>query len=47
MSELGGLVDSGKDRAIQANLEVFSNTEALRDIARFVKTGAYPREDKS
>lgn len=37
---------AAKPKAVQANLEVFSDPDNLQKIARYVKTGRFPWEDR-
>ena len=41
---LDGLVPTSRGRALEANLEVFSDTDNLDKIARYVRTGKFPWE---
>lgn len=43
-ADLDDSLRSAKPKALQANLEVFSDPENLRKIARYVKTGKFPWE---
>jgi polyketide biosynthesis enoyl-CoA hydratase PksH len=44
MAEIDASLDRAKTRALAANLEVFTDTENLSRIARYVQTGAFPWE---
>jgi len=44
MAEIDNSLLSSKTKALAANLEVFSDTENLNRIARYVQTGAFPWE---
>jgi polyketide biosynthesis enoyl-CoA hydratase PksH len=44
MAEIDNSLVSSKTKALAANLEVFSDTENLSRIARYVQTGAFPWE---
>lgn len=44
MASLEGSLEAVEARAVAANIEVFSDPENLRKIARYVKTGQFPWE---
>jgi polyketide biosynthesis enoyl-CoA hydratase PksH len=44
VAELDGTLTSEKSKALAANLEVFTDRENLRSIARYVQTGTFPWE---
>jgi polyketide biosynthesis enoyl-CoA hydratase PksH len=44
VSSLDSSLEAWKAKAIEANIEVFSDTENIQKIARFVKTGKFPWE---
>lgn len=43
-AQLDESLRSARPKALEANMEVFSDPEILRNIARYVKTGAFPWE---
>lgn len=44
INELDGFIESSKQQALLANLEVFSDVENLTKISRFIGTGRFPWE---
>ncbi len=44
VGELDGSLRAARDKALAANLDVFSDTDNLRKIARYVQTGKFPWE---
>lgn len=44
MAEMDGSLNRVKERALAANLEVFSDEDNLGRIARYIQTGAFPWE---
>lgn len=44
VAELDGTLTADKSKALAANLEVFTDPDNLRSIARYVQTGAFPWE---
>jgi polyketide biosynthesis enoyl-CoA hydratase PksH len=47
VNALDGSVTAARDRALQANLEVFSDTDNVAKIARYVSTGQFPWEGQA
>jgi polyketide biosynthesis enoyl-CoA hydratase PksH len=44
VAELDGTLTADKSKALAANLQVFTDPDNLRSIARYVQTGAFPWE---